>query len=260
MGEYRASVTHMPDAALDEEHAAEETGGCCKRCPTASKAFLAKTFDFSLCTSPTFQVLASSGFLSLMSLFIPYAFLPAFINQRWEEFGFKDEEEAEQSSTFLMSLIGICNTIGRVICGWVADRPKVDAILVNNLALIIGGAVTILLPFITNVSLLYGYGIVFGLSVAVFASLRSILLVELLGLEKLTSSFGLLLLIQGVAACLGSPIAGGFVDLTKSFDVSFYVFGLTYAISGAMCIPIRKIKRWEDTRIEKKLQQEVNKF
>ena len=31
---------------------------------------------------------------------------------------------------------------------------------------------------------------------------------ELLGLEKLTSAFGLLLLFQGLAVTIGSPIAG----------------------------------------------------
>lgn len=43
---------------------------------------------------------------------------------------------------------------------------------------------------------------------ACFASLRSILIVDLLGLDKLTNAFGLLLLFQGVAACMGTPIAG----------------------------------------------------
>ncbi|KAF2356064.1 Major facilitator superfamily [Trinorchestia longiramus] len=251
MGHYRASVTHMP--AADEE-LTEETTPCCKRCPTATKAFLIKTFDFSLCTSPTFLVLSFSGFLSLLSLFVPFNFLPTFLTEMQDEFGFKDADDAEQCKAFLMSLIGICNTIGRVLCGYISDRPKVDAIMVNNLALIVGGIATIFLPFIRNVSILYAYGIVFGLSVAVFASLRSILLVELLGLEKLTSSFGLLLLIQGFAACLGSPIAGSFADYTGDFALSFYVFGATYALSGIMCIPIRKVKCWEDKRAEAKKQ------
>ena len=43
---------------------------------------------------------------------------------------------------------------------------------------------------------------------ASFATLRSIITVELLGLEKLTSAFGLLLLFQGMAVTIGSPIAG----------------------------------------------------
>ena len=43
---------------------------------------------------------------------------------------------------------------------------------------------------------------------ACFASLRSILIVELMGLDKLTNAFGLLLLFQGIAAVIGSPLAG----------------------------------------------------
>lgn len=43
---------------------------------------------------------------------------------------------------------------------------------------------------------------------ACFASLRSILVVEYLGLEKLTNCFGLFLLFQGIGALLGAPIAG----------------------------------------------------
>ena len=39
-------------------------------------------------------------------------------------------------------------------------------------------------------------------------SLRPIALVELLGLEKLTNAFGLLAMFQGVAFCLGPPVAG----------------------------------------------------
>jgi len=35
-------------------------------------------------------------------------------------------------------------------------------------------------------------------------------LVDLLGLDKLTSSFGLLLMFQGVATLIGPPIAGNF--------------------------------------------------
>lgn len=43
---------------------------------------------------------------------------------------------------------------------------------------------------------------------ATFATLRSVITVELLGLEKLNSAFGLLLLFQGLAVTIGSPIAG----------------------------------------------------
>lgn len=43
---------------------------------------------------------------------------------------------------------------------------------------------------------------------ACFSALRSILVVDLMGLEKLTNAFGILCLFQGMAAAIGAPIAG----------------------------------------------------
>ena len=48
----------------------------------------------------------------------------------------------------------------------------------------------------------------FFLFAAAFVSLRSIIIVELLGIEKLTNSFGYLVLCQGLSTFIGSPIAG----------------------------------------------------
>ena len=42
----------------------------------------------------------------------------------------------------------------------------------------------------------------------VYVSLTSVVLVDLLGIEQLTNSFGLLLLFQGVATIVGPPVAG----------------------------------------------------
>ena len=44
--------------------------------------------------------------------------------------------------------------------------------------------------------------------IGVYVGLTSIVLVDLLGLDKLTNSFGLLLMFQGVATLIGPPIAG----------------------------------------------------
>lgn len=86
---------------------------------------------------------------------------------------------------------------------------------------------------------------------ACFASLRSILLVDLMGLEKLTNAFGLCLLFQGVAAAIGSPMAGAFMDATGSYDASFYLSGSLILISGIMCYPLNMISQWEKKRENK---------
>lgn len=73
-------------------------------------------------------------------------------------------------------------------------------------------------------------------------------MVDLLGLEKLTNAFGLLLLFQGVAATLGTPMAGAFMEATLSYDASFYLSGSLILLSAVICYPLNVINRWERER------------
>lgn len=76
-----------------------------------------------------------------------------------------------------------------------------------------------------------------------------------MGLEKLTNAFGLLLLFQGVAATIGSPLAGAFMDATGSYDASFYLSGSLILASAIMCYPLNVINRWEKARKKEEEKQ-----
>lgn len=54
------------------------------------------------------------------------------------------------------------------------------------------------------------YSTVFGFTIGAYVGLTSVVLVDLLGLERLTNAFGLLLLFQGIASLIGPPFAGAF--------------------------------------------------
>ena len=80
-----------------------------------------------------------------------------------------------------------------------------------------------------------------------FFLLKTIVLVELLGLDNLTSAFSLLALFEGVAGIIGPPIAGKIFDASKSYDIPFYIAGLSFVlaflISFAAQILHRRIKK-----------------
>ena len=86
------------------------------------------------------------------------------------------------------------------------------------------------------------------------------MLVDLLGLERLTNAFGLLLLFQGAAAVIGPPIAGMLIvtwrtspqmilfsgkmyDLRGSYDDAFYLMGALVAMSGLMLFSLPFIQK-----------------
>jgi predicted MFS family arabinose efflux permease len=54
-------------------------------------------------------------------------------------YGFDDTVQGVEVSkaSFLLSVIGITNTVGRIACGWVADFPWMDSLLLNNLCLVL---------------------------------------------------------------------------------------------------------------------------
>jgi MFS family permease len=72
----------------------------------------------------------------------------------------------------------------------------------------------------------------FGIAIAGYISLTSIILVDLLGLEKLTNAFGLLILFRGAAAIFGTPIAGAIYDATQSYDIPFFTAGALFGLSA----------------------------
>lgn len=70
------------------------------------------------------------------------------------------------------------------------------------------GAVVALIPILKSYEALCVVSGAFGLFIAANYSLTSIILVELITLERFTNAYGLLLLVQGVANLIGPPLAG----------------------------------------------------
>ncbi|XP_043475276.1 monocarboxylate transporter 14-like [Leptopilina heterotoma] len=229
---YHMSVTRLPTA----KDLAEEESGNCYLCPESVRRTLSTMLDWSLLKSPSFLILAISGSLTMMGFYTPFIYLP----DRAKTFGIE-----ESTCMFLVSIIGIGNTIGRVLCGVVSSIPGVDALMLNNIFISIGGLLTIFSGLSYSQEYQFFYSAAFGLSISVFASLRSIIVVDLVGLEKLTNAFGLLLLFQGMAAAIGSPLAGLFRDLTGSYNASFYISGSLILLSAIICYPLKRINEWE---------------
>lgn len=77
-----------------------------------------------------------------------------------------------------------------------------------------------------------------------------------MGLEKLTNAFGLLLLFQGVAAAIGAPLAGVFMDATGSYDASFYLSGSLILLSAVICYPLKRVNLWETKKNADKISDD----
>uniref|UniRef100_A0A2M4AGP0 Putative monocarboxylate transporter n=1 Tax=Anopheles triannulatus TaxID=58253 RepID=A0A2M4AGP0_9DIPT len=195
------------------------------------RTLLVSILDFSYFSDVHYLLFAVSNFLLYTFYDVPYVYLGDYATQ----LGF-----SSQSSSMLISIIGILNMVGEVVLGWMGDRKSVNANYTYAICMGLCGVVTALVPLFKDLTSLSALAGGFGLFIAANYSLTSIILVELISLERFTNAYGLLLLVQGVANLVGPPLAGWISDLTESYDLSFYLAGFFIVISGAllMVLPV----------------------
>uniref|UniRef100_A0A915DRB6 Major facilitator superfamily (MFS) profile domain-containing protein n=1 Tax=Ditylenchus dipsaci TaxID=166011 RepID=A0A915DRB6_9BILA len=222
------SVAGLPTNASEDGRSPKWTRGI-----TAS---LRSLLDLSLLQSPSFLMLALGGFLTLACFFVPFMFIGALAKQNGV---------SESLTKYLVVIIGLVNLSARVLCGLIADHPKVDPLVVSNIAVILGGLATALAPFLTTFWMFAVYCVPFAFGVACFAALRSIICVELLGIDKLTNAYGMLMLFMGIAALIGPPFAALLKNLTNSYNMSFHVMGCIMVLSGIVSLPLRAVSKYE---------------
>lgn len=149
---YHLSITHLTTTHDIEE----EQENQCKLCPEAVRRTLATMLDVSLLKSPSFLILAISGFLTMMGFYIPFMYM-------------KDRAEMggihESTAVFLVSVTGIANTVGRVLCGILSSLPGMDTLLINNIAITIAGLATLVSGIWLTEAYQYTYAIIFGLCI-----------------------------------------------------------------------------------------------
>ncbi|CAG4975300.1 unnamed protein product [Parnassius apollo] len=223
---YRNSVLSLPQSRqagdLDRQ---EQYDLCpCLTLPESFKSVLSSMLDVSLLRDPAFMLIGLSSFFGMAGLYVPFVYIvdAACLNG-------VDPSQA----SFLLSIIGITNTFGRIACGAVADLPRVDALLLNNICLVIATVSVAVTPFCYSYAAYIAVAVAFGIAISGYISLTSIILVDLLGLDKLTNAFGLLILFRGAAAIIGSPLAGAVYDMTKNYDASFYMAAGFFLASSA---------------------------
>lgn len=116
---------------------------------------------------------------------------------------------------------------------------------------------TCLSVFCTDFFALAIFATVFGFTIGAYVGLTSVILVDLLGLEKLTNAFGLLLLFQGIASLIGPPMAGTLYDLMHSYSPGFVLAGVTIAVSGFILFAIPPMQRHLAKGVQQSQQRNV---
>uniref|UniRef100_A0A3Q0KRH5 Putative monocarboxylate transporter n=1 Tax=Schistosoma mansoni TaxID=6183 RepID=A0A3Q0KRH5_SCHMA len=212
-------------------------------------SMIKNVLDIELLKSPTFILLSVSSVLSMIGYCVPYQFL----KDNAQQLG-----ASESSASYLLAYLGGSNTVGRIFTGWLSDQPWANVLYINNISLVTSGLLTSLVPLITVYGGLIGYSCLYGLSISAFISVRTILIVQVLGLDRLTNAFGYMLLFQAFAYIGAPPAFGAMYDRFKNFNLIFILGGLSVLISGLLCFPLAKLAKWENRKSYQSHENEMN--
>ncbi|XP_055320717.1 monocarboxylate transporter 12-B-like [Sitodiplosis mosellana] len=196
---------------------------------------LAKMMNLSLLKDPIFILFNLATLLTSLGYYVPYFCLADLVSI----IGVSSED-----ASHLLSIIGIVNTVGRVILGYISDRPCINRLWVYNICLIICGIATGMSLLCFDYETLIVFAIVFGFTSGAYITLTSVIITDLFGLEKLEGAYGLIFLFEGIANFLGPPIAGYLFDRTHTYTPGFLLAAFMISLSGAILFAMPSLQRW----------------
>lgn len=101
-----------------------------KCCPDIDLETFKEMMDYTLFTDPVFIIFLISNFATSIGFNVPYV----YIVSQAKIVGLTGDQ-----GSYLLSVIGIANTVGRIVLGYLSDKTWVNRLLVYNICLTISG-------------------------------------------------------------------------------------------------------------------------
>jgi len=157
--------------------------------------------ELSLFKNYAFTTACFNASMFMVAFSVTFIFLPALARTK----GLTTLQGA-----YLLSILGICDAVSRILMSTLLDlkRVKKYRLIIYNILIFIIGVLSDVFPLIWTFPQFAVVCAVYGSLAGTFVSQKSVVLVDILGVEKLSSAFGLVLLFQGVGSLIGPTLGG----------------------------------------------------
>nr|XP_024215185.1 monocarboxylate transporter 12-like isoform X2 [Halyomorpha halys] len=210
--------------------------------PEAVTRAMREMLDWSLLRSPIFLLILASSIVVYMVRYIPFLVLKKY------NLPYMDVAAAARTVT----MMGLGSLIARASIGFILYFfHNISPLAATIFVTLTGGAIFCCLTLSHKVIYQTALAFLAAALTSVVITLRSLIIIDLLGLNKLTSCTGILFFLQGFASFVGMPIAEILNAKTGSHGVGIIFSGCGYVLSGLfnMCLAIVSV------RIKKKQAQ-----
>ncbi|KAJ8248550.1 hypothetical protein GJAV_G00243200 [Gymnothorax javanicus] len=163
----------------------------------------------------------------------------------------------EVSAIPLVSIIAITTGVGKLVLGAMTDLRWVNSIYLYAFTLVGMGLAIQLIPVSKNYLALQVLSSVVGFFSGNW-SISPYVVTKIVGIERLTEAFGILMFFGGFGYMLGPPAIGWFYDWTKSYDTAFYISGGSVILGGLMLF-LLALPCWETKTSREASEPEIQR-
>ncbi|KAK3529447.1 hypothetical protein QTP70_031094 [Hemibagrus guttatus] len=135
--------------------------------------------------------------------------------------------------------------IGKLLLGMVMDIRWMNSFFLYGVTLVGSGMGLLLIPFIKSYVGLQVISAVLGFFSGNW-SITPYMTAKVVGIERLTEAYGILMFFGGFGIMLGPPVVGWFYDWLQSYDLAFYFSGSCVLLGGVQLL-LFALSCWDKT-------------
>ncbi|KAF5294764.1 hypothetical protein FQA39_LY00248 [Lamprigera yunnana] len=199
-------------------------------------------FDISILTDPLYLVILVSNLTSAISNTNFIILLPSYA----DTLGFNKTQGA-----LFLSIVSALDLVGRIGGSALSDLNLIPKSGYFIGGLFVSGLTLALLPLATTFNEIGICCAAFGLSSGVYVGVTAVIMADSLGTERLQSSYGISLFVNGILQLIGPPLIGLWFESIHSYVPIFTWLGIILIIGASTWLVVPFIKKGKDpTEVE----------
>lgn len=156
----------------------------------------------------------------------------------------------------LVSIVSIAAVVGKLLLGIAMDIRWMNSIFLYAFTLLGTGVALIIIPFTKNYTGLQVISAMLGFFSGNW-SVIPYMTTKVVGMDRLTEAYGILMFFGGFSIMLGPPIAGWIYDCMSSYDLAFFCSG-GFVLLGGAALFISALSCWNKKQNESETTDEEN--
>lgn len=193
-----------------------------------------KLFDISLLKDPLYLIILISNATNAISYTNFIILLPFYAMKL---------DFDKNSGAMLLSLVSALDLVGRMGGSALSDLTKFPKSWYFVGGLFVSGVSLALMPFFKQYWVIAAFCAVFGLASGTYVGITAIVMADMLGEERLQSTYGISLFVNGILQLVGPPICGVWFEATQSFVSLFCSLGIILAVGSSLWAFVPCIKK-----------------